>query len=184
MCSKFISSTLCAVRWTESWFTSTDCTIVSFFQSPKFAPPIEFVDQATLSPPEGYKDGGLLDSALSGALGNHVFGAQHIQQLQVIQRLQQQRAAMLAARAAAANATSQQPAPLPDQTAVCTECAECAECAAAKLAELEGGECWQTISQLINNWINVVRRRKNLSKGKIETKFSAMSKKAGGICSG
>uniref|UniRef100_A0A182IMY5 Uncharacterized protein n=1 Tax=Anopheles atroparvus TaxID=41427 RepID=A0A182IMY5_ANOAO len=51
--------------------------------SPKFAPPIEFVDQATLSPPEGYKDGsGLLDNALGGALGGHVFGAQHIQQLQ------------------------------------------------------------------------------------------------------
>lgn len=111
-------------------------------QSPKFAPPIEFVDQATLSPPEGYKDGGLLDSALSGALGNHVFGAQHIQQLQVIQRLQQQRAAMLAARAAASNASSQPPVtPVVDaQSAVCTECAECAECAAAKLAELEGGK--------------------------------------------
>jgi hypothetical protein len=114
-------------------------------QSPKFAPPIEFVDQATLSPPEGYKDGGLIDSALSGALGNHVFGAQHIQQLQVIQRLQQQRAAMLAARAAAANvtnptATAVTTTPTAEQTAVCTECAECAECAAAKLAELEGGE--------------------------------------------
>lgn len=95
-----------------------------------------------MSPPEGYKDGGLLDSALSGALGNHVFGAQHIQQLQVIQRLQQQRAAMLAARAAAANSSSQ-PAINPaveQQQAVCTECAECAECAAAKLTELEGGE--------------------------------------------
>lgn len=128
-------------------------TLLPFFsppchlQSPKFAPPIEFVDQATLSPPEGYKDGGLLDSALSGALGNHVFGAQHIQQLQVIQRLQQQRAAMLAARAAAANASSQQATtttttttPAADPAAVCTECAECAECAAAKLAELEGGE--------------------------------------------
>lgn len=113
----------------------------SRLQSPKFAPPIEFVDQATLSPPEGYKDGGLLDSALSGALGNHVFGAQHIQQLQVIQRLQQQRAAMLAARAAAANATSQPTTnPVVEPQAVCTECAECAECAAAKLAELEGGE--------------------------------------------
>lgn len=112
-------------------------------QSPKFAPPIEFVDQATLSPPEGYKDGGLIDSALSGALGNHVFGAQHIQQLQVIQRLQQQRAAMLAARAAAANATSQPSATIPadpQSASVCTECAECAECAAAKLAELEAGE--------------------------------------------
>lgn len=116
--------------------------IILLSQSPKFAPPIEFVDQATLSPPEGYKDGGLLDSALSGALGNHVFGAQHIQQLQVIQRLQQQRAAMLAARAAAANASSQPPAnPVADaQQSVCTECAECAECAAAKLAELEGGK--------------------------------------------
>jgi hypothetical protein len=140
MCLKLISSTPCAVQRTEPRVMSSDCTMFAFFQSPKFAPPIEFVDQATLSPPEGYKDGGLLDSALSGALGNHVFGAQHIQQLQVIQRLQQQRAAMLAARAAAANATSQQTVPLPDQTAVCTECAECAECAAAKLAELEGGE--------------------------------------------
>lgn len=100
------------------------------------------MDQATLSPPEGYKDGGLIDSALSGALGNHVFGAQHIQQLQVIQRLQQQRAAMLAARAAAANATSQPATVAADQqsASVCTECAECAECAAAKLAELEAGE--------------------------------------------
>lgn len=112
-----------------------------YLQSPKFAPPIEFVDQATLSPPEGYKDGGLLDSALSGALGNHVFGAQHIQQLQVIQRLQQQRAAMLAARAAAANSTSQAINPVVDPQTVCSECAECAECAAAKqLTELEGGE--------------------------------------------
>lgn len=116
------------------------------------------MDQATLSPPEGYKDGGLLDSALSGALGNHVFGAQHIQQLQVIQRLQQQRAAMLAARAAAANASSQPTTnPVVEPQAVCTECAECAECAAAKLAELEGGES-NDISQLINNPINVSRR--------------------------
>lgn len=111
-----------------------------YLQSPKFAPPIEFVDQATLSPPEGYKDGSLLDSALSGALGNHVFGAQHIQQLQVIQRLQQQRAAMLAARAAVANSSSPQTTPAADPQAVCTECAECAECAAAKLTELEGGK--------------------------------------------
>lgn len=125
------------VRWAES---PSHNVLISHLQSPKFAPPIEFVDQATLSPPEGYKDGGLLDSALSGALGNHVFGAQHIQQLQVIQRLQQQRAAMLAARAAAANATSQVTAPVVDPAAVCTECAECAECAAAKLAELEGGK--------------------------------------------
>ena len=126
-----------------------------YLQSPKFAPPIEFVDQATLSPPEGYKDGGLLDSALSGALGNHVFGAQHIQQLQVIQRLQQQRAAMLAARAAAANSTSQPANPVVDtQQTVCTECAECAECAAAKL-ELEGGK--SQISQLIINLINIKR---------------------------
>lgn len=127
------------------------------FQSPKFAPPIEFVDQATLSPPEGYKDGTLLDSALSDALSNHVFGAQHIQQLQVIQRLQQQRAAMLAARAAS-NVSSQQPAHQPStlpttattttqnviidpqqQGEVCLECTQCSECAAAKLAELEAG---------------------------------------------
>lgn len=110
-------------------------------QSPKYAPPIEFVDQAALSPPEGYKDGGSLQAALGGALGNHVFGAQHIQQLQVIQRLQAQRAAMLAA----ARANTNQPqananASSINQTgqhqssaagpAVCTECAECAECAA------------------------------------------------------
>lgn len=123
---------------------------------------MEFVDQATLSPPEGYKDGSLLDSALSDALSNHVFGAQHIQQLQVIQRLQQQRAAMLAARAAASNSTQQpvqqQPQPVQQppqpqqqqaqQTAIidpqqsgeiCPECTQCSECAAAKLAELEAG---------------------------------------------
>ena len=124
-----------------------------YFQSPKFAPPIEFVDQATLSPPEGYrdvsKDGSLLDSALSDALSNHVFGAQHIQQLQVIQRLQQQRAAMLAARASASqqqqqqqNSQSQQNVIIdPQQGEICPECTQCSECAAAKLAELEtGGE--------------------------------------------
>ncbi|XP_017479604.1 PREDICTED: protein grainyhead-like [Rhagoletis zephyria] len=66
-------------------------------QSPKYAPPIEFVDEAALSPPDGYKDNGLKNT-LGGALSGHIFGAQHIQQLQVIQRLQQQRAAMLAAR--------------------------------------------------------------------------------------
>lgn len=70
-----------------------------YLQSPKFAPPIEFVDPAALSPPEGYKDGGKLANTLGNALGGHVFGAQHMQQLQVIQRLQAQRAAMLAARA-------------------------------------------------------------------------------------
>lgn len=64
-------------------------------QSPKFAPPIEFVDEAALSPPDGYKDNGI-KATLGGALSGHIFGAQHIQQLQVIQRLQQQRAAMLA----------------------------------------------------------------------------------------
>lgn len=77
------------------------------FQSPKFAPPIEFVDEAALSPPDGYKDNGLKNT-LGGALSGHIFGAQHIQQLQVIQRLQQQRAAMLAARN-----TSQIPPPPP-----------------------------------------------------------------------
>lgn len=66
-------------------------------QSPKYAPPIEFVDEAALSPPDGYKDNGLKNT-LGGALSGHIFGAQHLQQLQVIQRLQQQRAAMLAAR--------------------------------------------------------------------------------------
>lgn len=99
-----------------------------YIKSPKFAPPIEFVDQATLSPPEGYKDAGgnLIDSALQGALGGHVFGAQHIQQLQVIQRLQQQRAAMLAAKAAANQQSSSN---------VCVECAECSECAAKQYQE-------------------------------------------------
>ncbi|KAG5673302.1 hypothetical protein PVAND_003362 [Polypedilum vanderplanki] len=121
--------------------------------SPKYAPPIEFVDQATLSPPEGYKDGSLLDSALSDALSNHVFGAQHIQQLQVIQRLQQQRAAMLAARAASTPSQQQQSSQQQQQQQqnividpqqqgdICPECTQCSECAAAKLAELEAGEC-------------------------------------------
>lgn len=117
-------------------------------QSPKYTPPIEFVDQAALSPPEGYKDGGAnLQQALGGALGGHIFGAQHIQQLQVIQRLQAQRAAMLAARATAAGGnpsqssasvnntrSSQSPVPqvasVPAANAICTECAECSECAA------------------------------------------------------
>lgn len=105
--------------------------IYFFYKSPKFAPPIEFIDQATLSPPEGYKDAGgnLIDSALQGALGGHVFGAQHIQQLQVIQRLQQQRAAMLAARAAAQSGQQS------NQSNVCVECAECAECAAKQFQE-------------------------------------------------
>lgn len=119
-------------------------------QSPKYTPPIEFVDQAALSPPEGYKDGGAnLQQALGGALGGHIFGAQHIQQLQVIQRLQAQRAAMLAARATAAGGnpnqssgstnnnprSSQSPVPqvpstVPASNTICTECAECSECAA------------------------------------------------------
>lgn len=97
------------------------------------------MDQAALSPPEGYKDG-LLKDALGGVLGSHIFGAQHIQQLQVIQRLQAKRAAMLAAQRTNNNGTSQsgssknQPAPAPpppptSQT-ICTECAECTECAA------------------------------------------------------
>lgn len=110
------------------------------FQSPKYAPPIEFVDPAALSPPEGYKDGGSLTNALGGALGGHVFGAQHMQQLQVIQRLQAQRAAMLAARAGQQGQTSQNlnnSGSIVDasQSAVCTECAECAECAAKQMQD-------------------------------------------------
>lgn len=100
---------------------------------------MDFVDQAALSPPEGYKDGGL-QQALGGVLGSHIFGAQHIQQLQVIQRLQAKRAAMLAAQRANNNGTGQSggssksqptppPPPPPSQT-ICTECAECTECAA------------------------------------------------------
>lgn len=136
--------------------------IFFFFQSPKFAPPIEFVDQAALSPPEGYKDGGAggdaslvgisasasanLQQALGGALGGHVFGAQHIQQLQVIQRLQAQRAAMMAARASANQGQIiNQPVNVQHSAAtaataastVCAECAECAECA-AKLNHEDG----------------------------------------------
>lgn len=110
---------------------------IVYLQSPKFAPPVEFVDQAALSPPEGYKDGGL-QQALGGVLGSHIFGAQHIQQLQVIQRLQAKRAAMLAAQQRTNNnGTNQsssskvQPAPPPPPTqTICTECAECTECAA------------------------------------------------------
>lgn len=114
-------------------------------QSPKFAPPTEFNDQAALSPPDGYKDGGL-QQALGGVLGNHIFGAQHLQQLQVIQRLQAQRAAMLAAQRptttnsnTSTSGTSKghpipQPPPPPtslppQEPAICTECAECTECA-------------------------------------------------------
>lgn len=127
-------------------------------------PPIEFVDQATLSPPEGYKDAAALSNALGGALGGHVFGAQHIQQLQVIQRLQQQRAAMLAAR----SNNQQQPLPgtaaavtggaaspsgqtatgvgvdakqLQQSAQVCTECVECAECAAKQMQD-DGEYLW------------------------------------------
>lgn len=122
----------------------------SRFQSPKYAPPIEFNDQAALSPPEGYKDGGL-QQALGGVLGSHIFGAQHIQQLQVIQRLQAQRAAMLAAQRASNNNSSQNAgntksnshssAPPPVITSqagastVCSECAECSECAAKQEQE-------------------------------------------------
>lgn len=83
----------------------------AYLQSPKFAPPIEFVDEAALSPPDGYKDNGLKNT-LGGALSGHIFGAQHLQQLQVIQRLQQQRAAMLAARN-----NTQIPPPPPPATA-------------------------------------------------------------------
>lgn len=111
---------------------------------------MEFGD-AQLSPPEGYKDGGL-QQALGGVLGSHIFGAQHIQQLQVIQRLQAKRAAMLAAQKTNNNGTSQPtsgsssknhstptptpppPPPPPSQT-ICTECAECTECAAKEHEE-------------------------------------------------
>lgn len=104
---------------------------------------MEFVDQAALSPPEGYKDGGL-QQALGGVLGSHVFGAQHIQQLQVIQRLQAQRAAMLASQQKPSSGSNTsglmkghpipQPPPPPtslppQEPAICTECAECTECA-------------------------------------------------------
>lgn len=95
-----------------------------------------------MSPPEGYKDGGSLTNALGGALGGHVFGAQHMQQLQVIQRLQAQRAAMLAARASngqqgptAQHVNNSGPIVDANQSTVCTECAECAECAAKQLQE-------------------------------------------------
>ncbi|XP_037940493.1 uncharacterized protein LOC119673299 [Teleopsis dalmanni] len=129
--------------------------------SPKYTPPIEFVDEAALSPPDGYKDNGLKNT-LGGVLSSHIFGAQHIQQLQVIQRLQQQRAVMFAARStnqissSSAVLTShqsrnadntsppsnvamgaiqkpQQHSPDANSQGICTECAECAECAAKQL---------------------------------------------------
>lgn len=125
------------------------------------------MDQATLSPPEGYKDAAALTNALGGALGGHVFGAQHIQQLQVIQRLQQQRAAMLAARSnnghqqgtnngnSVAGGTPTQSAAVgaggatQPYSQVCTECAECAECAAKQNQE-DGKEI---LGGDIVNWI-------------------------------
>ncbi|XP_037943566.1 uncharacterized protein LOC119676366, partial [Teleopsis dalmanni] len=134
-------------------------------QSPKYTPPIEFVDEAALSPPDGYKDNGLKNT-LGGVLSSHIFGAQHIQQLQVIQRLQQQRAVMFAARStnqissSSAVLTShqsrnadntsppsnvamgaiqkpQQHSPDANSQGICTECAECAECAAKQLQSTE-----------------------------------------------
>lgn len=108
---------------------------------------MEFVDQAALSPPDGYKDAGL-QQALGGVLGSHIFGAQHLQQLQVIQRLQAQRAAMMAAQRTPSTTNSNtsasggsskghsipQPPPPPTsmpppESTICTECAECTECA-------------------------------------------------------
>lgn len=97
---------------------------------------MEFVDQAALSPPDGYKDG--LQAALGGVLSSHIFGAQHYQQLQVIQQLQAQRAAMIAAQRTNNNTNQKSSsknhsvpaAPPPPSQTVCTECAECTECAA------------------------------------------------------
>lgn len=62
-------------------------------QSPKFAPPLEFVDSVTLSPPEGYKDMDL--------------GEQQLIALQQMARLRQQQ---------------QQQPPQQHQPAVCREC--------------------------------------------------------------
>lgn len=145
-----------------------DCDIFfCYFQSPKYAPPIEFVDQAALSPPEGYKDGGL-QQALGGVLGSHIFGAQHIQQLQVIQRLQAKRAAMLAAQRTNNNGTTNQsgssknhpaPPPPPQAQTICTECAECTECA-AKQEHDEGmylGSCSLHLPRLFSARMNRIR---------------------------
>lgn len=119
------------------------------------------MDQAALSPPEGYKDGGL-QQALGGVLGSHIFGAQHIQQLQVIQRLQAKRAAMLAAQRSNNNGTNQSgssknhtipPPPLPAQT-ICTECAECSECA-AKQEHDEGKWQFNIFSLLYHPFLSV-----------------------------
>lgn len=92
------------------------------------------MDQAALSPPDGYKDG---LQALGGVLGSHIFGAQHYQQLQVIQQLQAQRAAMIAAQRSNNNTNQKSssknhsaPPPSPASQTVCSECAECTECAA------------------------------------------------------
>lgn len=92
-----------------------------------------------------------------------MFGPQHIQQLQVIQRLQQQQRAALAARtggqpttlatnanvpplpgdaaSGAGNLKQQQVATAVQQMTQCTECAECAECAAKQMQE-EGEFNW------------------------------------------
>lgn len=70
-------------------------------QSPKFAPPLEFVDAVTLSPPEGYKDMELGEQQLL-ALQQMARRGQQQQQQQRQQQEQQQRAP------------------------VCKECSECA----------------------------------------------------------
>lgn len=78
---------------------------------------------------------------------------------------------MLAARAAAANATSQPATVTADQqsASVCTECAECAECAAAKLAELEAGELIIELeTELESGWKFFMTRKVFATEGSYE----------------
>lgn len=76
--------------------------------SPKYAPPIEFVDAVTLSPPDGYKDMDLGEQQIIA-----------LQQLAMRQQQQQQQQRIAQAAAAAAQHLHG------NSAAVCRECREC-----------------------------------------------------------
>ncbi|XP_055386925.1 uncharacterized protein LOC129615637 [Condylostylus longicornis] len=88
------------------------------------------VTEETLSPPDGYKDNRPVNP-ISEALSGHIFGTHHIQQLQVIQKLQQQRAAILAARINIQNKINEQ-----HENNICNECVECVECSQNSIESL------------------------------------------------